>query len=102
MSSTRIAARLQQTAVKPLLSSNRNDARFRVMRLYKAWFRQAAFVGKSCVIQCCKCFMLHSMSVVNHSMYVNELASHTFFSPSSSLSLLLLSGVVRKFFIPQL
>lgn len=39
-----VATRLAQNAVKPLISNSNAEAKRRVLRLYKAWYRQIPFV----------------------------------------------------------
>lgn len=46
MAGTGVATRLAQSAVKPLISNSNAEARRRVRKLYKAWYRQIPFVCK--------------------------------------------------------
>ncbi|XP_067936290.1 NADH dehydrogenase [ubiquinone] 1 alpha subcomplex subunit 6-like [Watersipora subatra] len=44
MSSSAISSRIAQQVVRPVISTTSVDARRRVLKLYKAWYRQIPFV----------------------------------------------------------
>lgn len=46
MASTSAPARRVIQQVRPILSLDREEARRRVLNLYKAWYRSAPFIGK--------------------------------------------------------
>lgn len=46
MASGREAAKRVLQQVRPVLSVNKDEARRRVMNLYKAWYRQIPFIGQ--------------------------------------------------------
>lgn len=43
---TREAAKRALRQVKPILSTDREEARKRVLNLYKAWYRQIPYIGE--------------------------------------------------------
>lgn len=50
MSGTAISSRIAQQVVRPVISTSNADARRRVLKLYKAWYRQVPFVSE-CIHQ---------------------------------------------------
>lgn len=44
MASKRIIQKVHQGAVKPVLSASKEEARHRVMALYRAWYRQIPYI----------------------------------------------------------
>lgn len=38
--------------VKPILSVDQGEARKRVLNLYKAWYRQIPYIGKTLILGC--------------------------------------------------
>ena len=49
--STKVARSTVQQ-IKPLLSSNKEDAKERVLKLYKAWYRQIPIMSKFNLVEC--------------------------------------------------
>ena len=49
--STKVARSTVQQ-IKPLLSSNKEDAKERVLKLYKAWYRQIPIMSKFILVEC--------------------------------------------------
>ena len=49
--STKVARSTVQQ-IKPLLSSNKEDAKERVLKLYKAWYRQIPIMSKLSLVEC--------------------------------------------------